>query len=584
MAMKRRVIKGFPISSGIVMGSARVILPGSVRVAEARIPASRIADEAAALEAAVEKTVAELREMREAALKRMGGTVAKIFDAQLLIASDHEFIREVKEEIARRRRNAGFIYNQQVRKVLAPLRKSPDRYMRQTASDIEAVASRVLSQLTAYDKCDLKFPPNTILVGKNFSPSDLLSYRQRKSVGFVVSEGGNDSHTALIARSLMLPVVQAPQAWTTIPNNVKLIIDGTSGRIILSPTDKDLADYQKLKKSQGPALIARIRKLRKIPPETLDGQPVNIAANVSLPGPADDIVAAKRIPVGLYRTEFMYLAAGEYPDEEAQFETYRQIADRFRDSYVIVRTFDLGYDKTAPDNGWPEEANPALGWRGIRAMLDMADIFKVQVRAILRASAHGNLRIMLPMISDASEIDRARKLIAQAKLSLRRRGEPFDESIQVGIMVEVPSAALIADKLAAKVDFMSIGTNDLTQYTMAADRTNRKVAGLYNPLHPAVLQLIDKAVRAGRNRGIPVSICGEIAGELLALPLFIGMGVDTLSMSPHRISDICRAVKKIDSRLVKHLAPAVLASDTTRSVRRKLENYREEIEKVKATA
>jgi phosphotransferase system enzyme I (PtsI) len=566
------------------MGSARVILPGSVRVAEARIPVSGVADEMLALEQAVEQTVAELRELRETALKRMGGTVAKIFDAQLLIASDYEFIKEVKEEIANRRRNAGFIYNQQVRKVLAPLKKSPDRYMRQTASDIEAVASRVLSQLTGYEKCDLNFPPNTILVGKNFSPSDLLGYRQRKSIGFVVSEGGNDSHMALIARSLMLPVVQAPRAWTTIPNNVRLIIDGTSGKIIVEPSDKDWADYQKLKKRQGPALIARIRKLRKIPPETMDGQPVNIAANVSLPGPADDIIAAKGIPVGLYRTEFMYLAANEYPDEDAQYETYRQISEKFNNSYVVVRTFDLGYDKTTPENGWPEEANPALGWRGIRAMLDMAEVFKTQVRAILRASTSGNLRLMLPMVTDLSEIERARKLIGQAKLSLKRRGQPFDENIQLGIMVEVPSAALIADTLATKVDFMSIGTNDLTQYTMASDRTNRKVAELYNPLHPSILHLIDIVVKAGRNRGIPVSICGEIAGELLALPLFIGMGVDTLSMSPHRISDICRAVKKIDSRLVKHLAPAVLASDSIRSVRRKLENYREEIEKVKASA
>jgi len=575
----RRVIRGFPISSGICLGTARVIPPGETLVAEVVVSASKTDAEILALDRAVEVTVEELRSLRRAANRKAGGPVAKIFDAQLLIAQDGEFLKEVRREIRQRRRNAGFIYNQLVRRNLAPLKKSRDRYMRQTADDIENVAQRILSHLSGNDRCDLDFPRDTILVGKNFGPADLLNYRRRNSIGFVVSEGGNDSHMALIARSLMLPVVQASRAWSRISNESRIVVDGSAGRVIVEPTDEEWAEFQKLRNRQGPALVKRIKRLSTIPPKTLDGIRVGVAANVSLPGPADDIVAERGIPVGLYRTEFMYLAAGEYPDEETQFEQYRQIAEKFAPGWVNIRTFDLGYDKVASNGDWPDEANPALGWRGIRATLDMGDVFKIQIRAILRASMFGDVRIMLPMISTVTEINRARRLISQAKLSLRRQEIPYRSDVKLGIMVEVPSAALLAPALARKVDFMSIGTNDLTQYTMAADRTNRRVATLYNPLHPAVLGLIQMAVQACRKQRIPISICGEIAGDILALPLFIGMGVDLLSMSPNRLVDVCRAVKKIDSRLVRHLVGPVVASDSLRSVKRKLENFRAELEK-----
>jgi len=310
-----------------------------------------------------------------------------------------------------------------------------------------------------------------------------------------------------------LPVVLAEDAWTSIPNDTRVILDGTTGKIIVHPAEDEWSEYKKLRKRQGVALIARIKRLSEIPPKTRDGHPVGVATNLSLPGPADDILAGQNIPVGLYRTEFMYLVEGQYPDEETQYESYQRIARKFAKTTVVLRTFDLGYDKVA-DHDWPYESNPALGWRGIRAMLDMSDVFKTQVRAILRASVGGNLKIMLPMVASLNEVDRARKLIAQVKLGLRREKIPFDENIQLGIMVEIPAAALIADALARKVDFMSIGTNDLTQYTMAADRMNQRVNDLYEPFNPAVLNLIHLTVTAGRKHGIPVSICGEIAASV----------------------------------------------------------------------
>jgi phosphotransferase system enzyme I (PtsI) len=335
-----------------------------------------------------------------------------------------------------------------------------------------------------------------------------------------------------------------------------------------------------LKKRQGPAAITRIRKLPQYPPLTADGKPISIAANLELPGPVDQILSEQGIPVGLYRTEFLYLQSEHFPDEQMQYEAYAQIAEQYAGGSVILRTFDLGSDKMKPGmENILHESNPALGWRGIRSMLEMPEVFKDQIRGMLRASTRKNLRIMLPMVSDLWEYEKARKLIGQAMLELRRARIPFDEDIPVGIMVEVPSAALMADHLAEKVDFISIGTNDLTQYTMSADRTNERVASLYSAFHPSVLHLIKMTVDACKKHRKPVSICGEVAGDMLALPLFIGMGVDQLSMNPAKIFDMCRLVRKIDSQLVRHVVGSVMASTSAAAVTRRLEAYRTALEK-----
>jgi len=579
MLSRRKKLKGTSISGGIVLGTARVIMPGDTEITEIVIPATRVRHEIDSLDHAIEQTIAELHQLKESAGKKMSGPVAKIFDAQLLIAGDYEFLNKVKEEISHRRRNAGFAYSSLVKNTLAPLRASSDYYMRQMAQDIEAVASRVLSFLGGESRQDMKFSPHTILVGKSFTPGDILTARQRKAIGLVTSEGGRNSHMALISRALLMPVVLVRNAFVDIADDSRLIIDGTKGEVIVNPTDEDRSQYQKLKKRQGPAVITRIKKLTEIPPKTSDGVEINVAANLALPGPADDILSEQHLSVGLYRTEFIYLANSRFPDEEAQYKYYKGIADKYTDSTVALRTFDLGYDKLATDNVWPDENNPALGWRGIRVMLDMAHVFKTQIRAILRASTRKNLRIMLPMVSDLSELEKAKRLISQVKFDLRKQGVPFDEDMQVGIMIEVPSAAMTADTLAQKTDFMSIGTNDLTQYTLAADRMNDRVANLYSTFHPSVLKLIQMTVDACKKRNKQVSICGEAAGDLLALPLFIGMGVDMLSMHPARIFDICRLTKKIDSGMARHLLNSVMASSSQQQVLLKLQHYKTQLEK-----
>ncbi len=569
-----------PISSGIALGHTRVVLPGHLAVAETRIPVARIKSEIAALEQAINDTAQELTDLRRSAGKKMGGSVAKVFDAQLLIATDQEFLGRVREEITKRHRNAGFIYNLLVKQTTHLLSQSSNQYLRQSAQEIEAVADRVLSHLAGLgEKSTARLATDTILVTRSFSPGEILSYRQRRAAGFLASEGGTHSHMALIARSLMVPMVVAPAVLAKVPNNVRIILDGTNGVAILNPNDQEWSEYRTKQRQQGPAIVSRIKKLTEIPPKTADDHPMQVAANLEFPGPVDDLLAAKSIPVGLYRTEFLYLEDPDSPDEKAQFKYYDRIAGKFAKSHVIFRTFDLGSDKVKAGGPMVAEPNPALGWRGIRSMLEMPDVFKTQIRAILRASTRRNLSILLPMITDLGELKKARRLISQAMLELRRKGESFDERIRVGIMVEVPSAALTAEPLARAADFISIGTNDLTQYTMSADRGNSLVAGLYNPYHPSVLNLIGMTIEACRKHGKDVSICGEVAGDPLAIPLFVGMGVNSLSMNPTKIFDSCRLMKKIDLQLVKHLVEPVLSSPSAASVTRKLQNYKNAIEK-----
>ncbi len=578
MIKDETVIEGVPISSGIVMGTARVVTPGEAQVAEVPIPASRVPREIEALETAVEQTLGDLREMHQSAIRKVGGPVAKIFDAQILIAGDYEFLKKVKAEIGNRRLNAGYVYHTLVQEAVIPLKSSPDHYMRQMAIDIESVANKVLARLAGRQKQSKRFPPNTIMVGKVFSPNDVLSYRERRAVGFVVSEGGTDSHMALISRALLLPVVLAEGTWQEIQNDQRLIVDGSVGKVIVNPTDATWAEYQKRKRRLGPTMITRIKKLPVMPPVTADDHPVPVGANLTLPGPADEILADRKIPVGLYRTEFLYLASGKFPDEESQYDYYRRILELFAPTPVVLRAFDLGGDKLGTDANWPPEDNPALGLRGIRAMLAMPRIFKTQIRAMLRASVHGNLKIMLPMISELEEVERARKILSQEKFKLRREKIPFDENVELGIMIEVPSAAMTADVLSKRVDFVSIGTNDLAQYTLAADRMNNRVAHLYNPLHPSVLHLVNETVKACKRNKVPVSICGELAGVSLAVPLLIGMQIDLLSMAPGRIVDVCRLIKKIDSTLVRHLVGPVMACSTLQAVVECLRDYKTALE------
>ncbi|MDZ4723858.1 MAG: phosphoenolpyruvate--protein phosphotransferase [candidate division Zixibacteria bacterium] len=581
MSDRRKVIKGESISSGIVVGNARVLSSGELIISEQLISQAKIPQEISALDAAVSATVLYLENLRDDASKKMAAPPTKIFDAQALIAGDAQFLNQVKEEIRAKKKNAAHAYNSMVQKSITPLKESQDLYMRQLAQDIEAVARKVLLRLTGAHKTadNSPFPPNTILVSKSFTPAEIMSYRNRKAVGFIVGEGGKNSHMALIARSLMLPTIVLEKNWSQLSDNQPVAIDATQGEVVLFPTEEEVEQYQKTRKKLGPALVLRIKKLVDLPPKTADGQIITIGANLELPGPVEDILAEQNFPVGLYRTEFMYLEEGGFPSEEKQLGYYTHIAEKFINSYVVLRTFDLGSDKIAIDGHFPHEENPALGWRGIRSMLDLSDIFKIQIRAILRASEHKNLRILLPMISDLGEVEQVKKLISQVMYELKKEKIHFDQAIKIGMMVEVPSAALTLESMLPLVDFVAIGTNDLTQYTMSADRNNARVTGLYNPMHPSVLTLIKMTVDACLRHRKPVCICGEAAGDHPAIPLFIGMGITEFSMNPAKIFDVCRLIRKIDTTMVRALVGPVLSSGTASVVSRKLQSYKNALER-----
>ncbi len=576
---KRKVIRGIPISSGIALGHAQVIIPGFLDVAEKPVKASEVDLEIAALDKAVAETAKELRKLQHAASRKMDGSISNVFEAQVLIATDEAFLDNVREEIARQHRNAAYIYNLWVRQNTHQLRQAENPYLRQSAQEIDSVADRVLSHLAGVgEKSTTPFDAHTILVVPSLSPGNVLDYRDRKAAGFVVAECGAHSHTALIARSLLIPMVAAPQILTKATAGCRMIVDGSLGQVIINPTDREWGEYEKRRVKLGPAIINRIKQITEIPPRTADGVQVQIAANLEFPGPIDDILASKQIPVGLYRTEFLYLEGEEAPNEEAQFRFYDRIAARFESSHVIFRTFDLGSDKVRSGDPQFIEPNPALGWRGIRSMLEMPEVFKAQVRAILRSSTRRNTSILLPMIADIGELRKAKKLISQAMLELRRAGLGFDENIRVGVMVEVPSAALMAGPLAELADFVHIGTNDLTQYTMSADRANDRVASLYNPFHPSVLTLVDMTIRACRRLKKPVCVCGEVAGDPLGIILFVGMGVTGLSMNPNKVFDSCRLIRKIDAGSVKGLVGPVLSSQSAVAAMRRIQSYRNTIE------
>lgn len=563
-----------------MLGSARVVAPGEEAITETSIPAARVPDELALLEQAVSATMAEIGSLRAVAVKKMGGPLARIFDAQLMVAGDVEFLNQVKRQISEKKQSAAFAYSTQVHKATTPLKESPDLYLQQTAQDIEAVANKVLQHMHGtVAQQEGSLAPNTILIGHQFSAAEILLYRDKKAIGFVPSEGGRNSHMALIARSLMLPVVLVEKLWQQVADESRLIVDGTKGLVIVNPTESEWREYQKLRKKFGPAIYARLRKLDGQTPVTADGKNIIVAANLELPGPVDEVVAELALPVGLYRTEFLCLQQGDFPDEETQFEQYEAIAETFARSMVVLRTFDLGSDKLPVGKLETAESNPALGWRGIRCMLDMPAIFRTQLRAILRASHRKNLRILLPMISDLSELERTKKLIAQLMFELKKSRQPFDPAIKIGIMVEVPSAALTIEQFLPHVDFVSVGTNDLTQYTLAADRNNGLVNDLYNSAHPAVFSLVKMVADGCLRHRTPLTLCGEAAGDPLLLPAFLGMGITEYSMNPTKIFDVWRLIRKIRADMVRALVPSLLTSGTAQSAVRKLTSFRNALDK-----
>ncbi|MEE9554842.1 MAG: phosphoenolpyruvate--protein phosphotransferase [candidate division Zixibacteria bacterium] len=566
-----RVFKGVAASPGIIIGSTRSLSrdiqhvnPEAVDDYEGEIETFRKAI------ALVKKT---LERIGEKVQLRLGPEFARIFEAQVMIAGDDVWNENIAKRIRKEKISAEYIYHDESRKVLKQLGNSSDAYLRERAQDIEAVTSRLVGRMRGEKKATLKgFKGATVVVARYLTPGDILGLSVRRNLGFATGIGGQTSHTALIAKSLSVPaVVGLGKVAEQIESGERVIIDGYKGLIIINPTGATLRKYRELKKSET-QLRRQLVALRDKPSVTKDQFEVKILSNIELPNEVPKVLSSGASGIGLYRTEYLFLTRPEFPSFEEQHKTYSSILRRMGNKPVVIRTFDLGGDKFPGATGKTFDLNPFLGWRAIRVCLDRPDVFKVQLKALLKASRWGNLSIMIPMISNYEELVATKAILEECKMELRKEKVKFKEDIPLGIMIEIPSAAMIADHLAKEVDFFSIGTNDLTQYTLAVDRGNELLSDLYQGFHPSVLGLIKTTVTAAHDRNIKVSVCGEMAADPLGAVILAGLGVDELSVSFQAVGTIKKVIRSIDYASACQMADNVLKMRSHNDIKEYLRN------------
>jgi phosphotransferase system enzyme I (PtsI) len=527
---KERILKGIAVSKGISQGTVFVYETGDIKVLPTPVPAIYLGEEIERFLSALAKTKKELNNIKERINAEIGGDFAQFLDAQILMLRDREIIETVKKGIKSENKNAEYVYHRVLANYAGKLCASKDQYFRERVADIWDVGNRVLRNLVGLTHASVvDVPQGSVIVGHDISPSEAALIDPDKVLGIAIEVGGRTSHTAITARALEIPAVVGVEGLLgKIKNGEKVILDGNRGILIKSPTPGRMQFYRgEIRKEI--EYQKMLSPYCELPAKTRDGRQLDISANIEF---FAEYIHAKKygaMGIGLFRTEFLYLTRRGNPSEEEQFRVYDELAKKMKPDPVIIRTYDLGGDKIFSDY---HEANPFLGWRAIRVSLDDSDFFKIQLRAILRASVNRNIRIMYPMISTFEEIKQANTVLDDVKNELKKEKIDFDDHIQVGIMVETPSAAILSAQLAAHVDFFSIGSNDLTQYVLAVDRGNERVSHLFDHFHPAVLRLIKQVIDAGHKTHIWVGICGELGADPLAIPLLIGLGIDELSMSP----------------------------------------------------
>ena len=569
------VFRGIGVSAGVAMGRAFLRPPPDDRVVERDIACTDVAREIARFESALIATRHQIRAIQ----KDCDPDVAGIFDAHLLFLDDGPFIKNVFAGIEGRRKNVEVVLRDVAAGFMQSLARVKDEYMRERANDVQDVARRILHNLAGkhVTLADIT-EPGTIVVANDLSPSETVSINKDRVGGIVLDLGSPTAHTAIVAAKLGIPaVVGLHNISQTVRPGDELLVDGGKGLVILRPTLERRT--QALRQAQTKRSIEiELGRLKDLPAETVDGYRVTLSANIELPKDVDAVLAGGAEGVGLFRTEYFYMASKDLPAEEDQYEAYRTVAQRLAPAPVIIRTLDLGGDKFLSnlDVNW-EESNPFMGWRAIRFCLAQPDLFRTQLRAILRASIVGNVKIMYPMISNLDEIVRANVILDQAKKELLEKGHPFNPHVEVGAMIEVPSAALVADMLAPYVQFFSIGTNDLIQYTLAIDRGNERVAYLYEPTHLAILRLIKNTIDAGHRHGIWTGICGGMASDPLMTPLLLGLGVDELSVSCSALPLVKDAIRRVSLSEAREIAELALTSQSAVDVH---EMFRELTKKI----
>ena len=566
--MAERTFQGIGVSPGVARGRIYVYGIAEEVVPQYDVAADGVKKEIARFEQALIKTREQLHELQDRIASGIGTSASStILDVHLSITEDPALIDRVIHRLEKEKKNVEFIFHDVAHKFVTTLSELPDEFMRERAADVQDVTRRIMRNLLGHDHRALtSLPPNTIVVAHDLSPSDTTSIDRQHVIGLATDVGSHTSHTAIVARSVNLPAVVGLRDLSQyVHDGQSAILDGYSGTLIVEPSEQTLFIYGQLEVKRH-NVQERLDALHDLPAQTLDGHRMILSGNIELPSDVPTVLAAGAEGIGLFRTEFLYLNRKEFPTEEEQYEKYVEVARAVKPNSLIIRTLDIGGDKFRTEDSTPQEVNPFLGFRAIRFCLANVDVFEAQLRAILRASAEGNVKIMYPMISGVAEVVQANDILQQIMLDLKKQGIPFDENIHVGVMIEIPSAALTAEMIAPEVDFFSIGSNDLIQYTMAVDRVNEKVAGLYEPTHPAILRLIRGVVEAGHNNGIWVGVCGEMAGEPLFAPLLLGMGIDELSAAASSLPRVKEVIRRLTLSEAQELAAASLHANSGREV------------------
>ena len=561
------IIKGIPASPGIAIGEVFILDSEMLPVAKREISNKELPKEIARFEDSLIQTRQQILKIQDKISEELGIKHAEIFNANLLVLEDRTLIEEVISRLNKELLCVEYIFDDVLKKYINAFSKMEDEYLKERVADIRDVGKRVLRQLLGKKRetlTDLK--EKVIAIAYDLSPSDTASMHKKNVIAFATDIGGKTSHTAIMAKALEIPAVVGSEVITkNTKNGDTIIVDGSNGIIIVNPDDDTIAKYKK-EKIKFEEYDTFLFKLRDLPCVTPDGRNIELSANIEIPDEISAVKSHGAFGIGLYRTEFFYLNRVDLPNEEEHYKAYRHVAEQMSPHPVIIRTLDLGGDKFLSQLTMPKEMNPFLGWRAIRFCLARPDIFKVQLKAILRASAHGKLKVMYPMISGVEEIRAANKILSEVKEELRKKGISFDEDIEVGAMIEIPSAALTCDILAKEVDFFSIGTNDLIQYSLAVDRANEKIAYLYEPTHPAVLRLIKNIINTGHEANIWVGMCGEMAGEPAFSLLLLGLGLDEFSSSPVNIPRIKQVIRSVEFKTAQKIAEEALTLSTGHEV------------------
>ncbi|WP_426348352.1 phosphoenolpyruvate--protein phosphotransferase [Alloiococcus sp. CFN-8] len=535
------MIKGIAASKGYAIGT--IYLHEEVEVKITAELAKDVTEEKGKLQKAVEKSKAQIAKIKEKTIETMGEEKAEVFEAHLTLLDDPEFTGAMDLEIENNSSNAMKAVDDVMNTFVTIFESMDDEYMRERAADIKDVSKRIIANIagTSVGGFDIE-EENTIVVAHDLTPSDTAQLDRSKVIAFLTNIGGRTSHSAIMARTLEIPAVVGLKDITTqVKTGDKVIVDGIEGIVILNPDEATVASYLEKKKGYE-AEREELKKLIEVKTTTSAGKRIEVCGNIGKPEDVEQVLANGGDGIGLFRTEFLYMDRDDMPTEEEQYKAYKYVLEKMGEKPVVIRTLDIGGDKKLSYLPMPEEMNPFLGYRAIRLCLDRPEIFKVQLRGLLRASVYGNLKVMFPMISSLEEYNKAMDIVEECKKELKAEGKNYSEEIEWGIMVEIPAAAVNADELAKHVDFFSIGTNDLIQYTLAADRMSEKVSYLYNPMHPAVLKLIKMTIEGAHSQGKWCGMCGEMAGDEEAIPALLEYGLDEFSMSA---TSILPAKKKI---------------------------------------